>query len=747
MSAELESLINKGSEMASASQETFKRKRLAVAIAGLGLSVAIAPGFAQAQASTPAAASAQPSDTATKEGGPAAASETPKGTAAAKTATDPVASTNKGAAQVQSGSAASNGIPMTVNVISRATMDQQQPNDSYEALRGAAGVSSSAGASIADNVSIRGIALEGRTSYRLNGALPINNFLALPMEDKQAEEALKGAAALLFGVASPSGIVNLVTKRAGDTPNASIGISGNTNGELVGAVDVGRRFGADNQFGLRVNAAGGHLATPVNNVDGSRKFGSVAADWRATDKLSFKLDFEDYERTITEQSTIGQLAPVNGVISIPRVPDPNKLLSGGWADYKARAQNVLFRADYKITDDWAVLAEAGRSEADRDSRDLSTLTNYNLVTGQGTLVTKLVRNQDFVNKYGRIEVNGKFNTGPFTQHLTFGLMSNDRWQNNPSVQTVNLQQNLFDPVTLTEPIRTTPVVDLPQESRDTGVYIYDRMSIGNRWTVMAGMRRTDYTLRAAQANGPDTNFDSTNYAPAFGVTFLLRPDTTLYASYLTGLEETGLAPSTATNAFQALPPSVAKQKEFGIRSTALFGLATTVAYFEINRGTAQLDANDLFSVNGRTTYKGVEASVGGEVARDWTFNLSGQFLHARTSGASDPALVGTQPENTPNYTVSLNLQYRPPILPGSSVSLGVFRTGSQAINNANQAFIPAYTVLTVGAGYRTRIEGYRTTFAINVNNLTNDAHYSAAGNGLLIVGPSRSIRFSAKVDF
>jgi iron complex outermembrane receptor protein len=741
--------------MATASQETFKRKRLAVAIAGLGISVAIAPGLAQAQAS--AQPPSPPSDTAAKDPVPAAAATpatvTTTGTVipvapgVATPASGTAATKNKSATIAQSGSAASNGIPMTVNVISRATLDQQQPNDSYEALRGAAGVSSSAGASIADNVSIRGIALEGRTSYRLNGALPINNFLALPMEDKQAEEALKGAAALLFGVASPSGIVNLVTKRAGDTPNASVGIAGNMNGELVGSVDVGRRFGTDNQFGLRVNAAGGHLANPINNVDGSRKFGSVAADWRATDRLSFKLDFEDFERTITEQSTIGLLAPVNGVIAIPRVPDPGKLLSGGWANYKAREQNVLFRTDYKITDDWAVLAEAGRSEADRDTRDLSTLTNYNLVTGQGTLVTKLVRDQDYVNKYGRIEVNGKFNTGPFVQHLTIGLMSNDRWQNNPSVQTVNLQQNLYNPVDLPAPIRTTPVVDLPQESRDTGVYIYDRMNVGDRVTVMAGMRRTDYSLRADQAGAPETSFDSTNYAPAFGVTFLLRPDTTLYASYLTGLEETGLAPSTATNAFQALPPSVAKQKEFGIRSTALYGFSTTLAYFEINRGTAELNAQNLFAIDGRTTYKGVEASMGGELGRDLTFNLSGQYLHARTSGSADPALSGTQPENTPNYTLSMNLQYRLRILPGSSISFGVFRTGAQAVNDADQAFIPAYTVLTVGAGYVTRVDGYRTTFALNVNNLTNDAHYSAAGNGLLIVGPERSIRFSAKVDF
>ncbi len=637
---------------------------------------------------------------------------------------------------------------MTVNVVSRSSLDQQQPNDSYEALRGAAGISSSAGASVADNVSIRGIALEGRTSFRLNGALPINNFLAMPLEDKQGEEALKGAAALLFGIASPSGIVNLVTKRAGDKPNASIGIAGNTNGEIVGSVDVGRRFGTDNQFGIRVNAAGGHLSNQLEDAEGSRRFVSVAADWRASDRLSFKLDFEDYERSFTENSTIGLLSPVNGKIPLPAVPDPNKLLSGSWATYKAHAQNILLRGDYKITDNWTVLAEAGRAETERDFRDASTLTNYNLTTGEGTLVTKLARGQDYVNKYGRVETNGKFDTGSLLEHhLTVGVMYNSRDQNNPSVQSIKTPQNLFDPITLPAPVLTAPIVDLPQESKDTGVYVYDAVSVGKRFTVIGGMRRTDYSLTAAQANGPNTRFQTTNYSPAIGITFLLRPDTSLYASYMTGLEETGLAPVTAVNAYQALPPSVAKQKEVGIRSSALYGFSTTLAYFDINRGTAQLNNQNVFLIDGRSTYRGVEASIGGEINRAWSFNLAGQYLHARTSGASDPTLNGTQPENTPDFTLSMTVVYRPSVIPGSSLSAGMFRTGAQAVNNANQAFIPAYTVYTLGAGYTTRIAGHRTTLALNVNNLTNDRHFSAAGNGLLIVGPARSIRFSARADF
>ncbi len=44
-------------------------------------------------------------------------------------------------------------------------------------------------------------------------------------------------------------------------------------GTVLGTVDVGRTFGDRQQYGLRINAAGGSLGTPLRGVDdGSRRF-------------------------------------------------------------------------------------------------------------------------------------------------------------------------------------------------------------------------------------------------------------------------------------------------------------------------------------------------------------------------------------------------------------------------------------------------------------------------------------------
>ena len=60
-------------------------------------------------------------------------------------------------------------IPMTINVIPRTVLDLQEAQGLYDALKNTAGVArSQTSGTVADNLSIRGVATENRTSFRLN---------------------------------------------------------------------------------------------------------------------------------------------------------------------------------------------------------------------------------------------------------------------------------------------------------------------------------------------------------------------------------------------------------------------------------------------------------------------------------------------------------------------------------------------------------------------------------------------------
>ena len=101
------------------------------------------------------------------------------------------------------------------------------------------------------NIAIRGINVENRGNYRLNGTLPIVNLIDLPLEDKDRVEALKGASALYYGFTAPSGIINLTMKRPTPDPYVAATLFGNEYGPLGGHVDASNTWGP---FGARINA-------------------------------------------------------------------------------------------------------------------------------------------------------------------------------------------------------------------------------------------------------------------------------------------------------------------------------------------------------------------------------------------------------------------------------------------------------------------------------------------------------------
>src|SRR5258705_5886974 len=160
--------------------------------------------------------------------------------------------------------------PLTVSVISEFVLKAQQANGILDALRNSAGVTSSQiNTSVYSNLAIRGIIVENRGNFRLNGTLPIINLIDMPLENKYRVEALKGSSALYYGFTTPAGIINLTSKRPTSEPYFGAKIAGNNYGQLVGSVDASNTWGT---VGARVNGAFGSQDTGVNKVEGDRRF-------------------------------------------------------------------------------------------------------------------------------------------------------------------------------------------------------------------------------------------------------------------------------------------------------------------------------------------------------------------------------------------------------------------------------------------------------------------------------------------
>jgi len=637
-------------------------------------------------------------------------------------------------------------LPMTKAVVSGKAIEESLQEGYAEAIRNVAGVApANSKGSPNDSVYIRGIKLNLFSNYRLNGGLPIAGVITTPNEDKERIETLKGANALMFGVASPAGIINEVTKRAGDHDVSSLGVAGNGFGQYGWAADLGRRLFPDKQLGLRVNLSDTHLENGVYGLGGHGDFASLGADWRASDRLTFQADFEHYSKRIPEQAGISLLAAVKGVVPITPVPEPRNLLSGTWAVYTPETTNYQGRADYAISDNWKMLAEVGRSSSDR-SRFTVRIGKYNPITGAGGVVTVQPVANDYVNKFERLELLGHFSTWVLTHDLTLGPSVSERdaatsHQNNV---TLPQKQNIFNPIVLAPPVFTKPDTSLPLYiSQDTAVYAYDTIGITSQLKFLAGIRRT----RDAENNGFKKSSTEVN-TPAYGVLFDILPTTTVFASYLEGLEAGATAPANAKNPDAILPSAVSWQREVGIRDSYFKGLSISASYFRIVRANAVTDpVTNVFENSGDLDYKGVESTFTYEINRRWSVKGAVQWLTALQDSPLQPLINGLAPENTPRWLGNFSATYRLPQIPGLALTAGTSGVSKRPVNPQDQGYIPGYFLYNAGAGYVTRLAGYRAAFQFNVDNLGNLRYWNSVQTGTYGTGMDRTFKFNAKFDF
>lgn len=645
-------------------------------------------------------------------------------------------------------------VPLTVNVVPEELLDAQAATGIYDALRNTAGVSRSQLSGVTyDNIAIRGILVENRTSYRLNGSLPIINLVDLPVENKARVEVLKGVGALYYGFAPPSGIINLTSKRPTGTVT-DIELRGNVHGGFGGAVDLSRRFGGDEAFGVRVNAAYDDLETGIDRFEGERYFGSIAADWDLSDAVKLKLDAEHVRKDVTETPAIALLAPVAGVVTLPAIPDPELNLGDDFLRYDAYATNLLARIDVKLSNALALTVEGGQAITRRD-RDFAQFQNYSLATGEGVLQLFQTRDQRYRNRNARAELAAAFATGPVEHNLVAGVTQNWRFQNGRSNQLSPataaapgaILQNLYNPRQLAPRAVTTVLTRSPLHVEDFGAYLFDRLEIGDAVQLFGGFRYSDYQSETKNNAGVVTSrYTADKWTPSVGAVVKPRDNVSLYATYLEGLEEGGTAPATAANANEVLAPALSKQYELGAKAELFSSLVLQLAAFQVDRASAFTDPADrIFKLAGRARYQGIEASASGELTPQLSLYASAQLLDAEQRRAVNPAIEGKRPENTPKFTGSLFAEYRPEAVDGLAVGAGVFHVGNRAVNPLNQAFVDAYTTLSLSARYTFENVGSGLTLQLNADNVTNERYWAAAGNNLLGVGAPRQVKLTARL--
>jgi iron complex outermembrane receptor protein len=650
--------------------------------------------------------------------------------------------------------------PLTITILPRTLLDAQQASSIGDALKDSAGVSySQTNPAVTSNISIRGIPVDNRANYRMNGGLPIVNLIDLPLEDKDRVEVLKGVSSLYYGFTTPSGVVNVVMKRPTADPLLALSVTGNQYGSYGGAVDASHRF-INDTLGVRVNAAGGQIDTGVDRVLGHRALGAVAIDWNPIDALTVRLDAEYIQKKMTETPII-QVNLTKGVTvagqKLPALPDPTHNLGAQWMTANAHEQNAMGHIEWRMTNHWSIMAEAGRSHELRD-RNLGIFTNYNLATGNGLSATvpplgiRLAPGTTYENQSYRAELAGAFRTGPLEHQLSLGSSYNLRIQNNVRQSIVNVAQNLYNPVDFA-PIPEPTVLKVSKAPiHDKGLYAFDKVSYSTWVDVLLGFRHTNYESQTIVfAPASTSTYAVKNNSKSGGIVFKPDPRLSTYVTYLEGLEEGGTAPLAALNNGTILPAGITKQKEVGVKGKPIDSLLLALSYFDIERPSAFTNAANIYVQDGRTTYKGLDFSATGEIGSQVSLLLNLMTETSRIDNTSNPLSLGARPENTPKFTAAEFAENRPSI-PGLGIlglTAGVVFVGNRPIDNVsgpNTLFIGGYTTYDIGARYSFPLSGSLMNARLKVENLTNKRYWSGTGTDYLAEGLPRTLKFEFDVS-
>ena len=647
-------------------------------------------------------------------------------------------------------------VPLTVSVIPSEVLESQQAVDILDAVRNTAGVSSSSIGPVAyNNLTVRGIEVDTRANYKLNGALNILSSTSFPLENKDRVEVLKGASALYYGFSSPSGIINLTSKRPTEEPTLFARTFGDSNGGLGGHVDVGNTVG---EFGYRLIGLYADIDSGIDYSEGDRYLVSGAFDYNVTDDLIITADIEHFERTIVEPATIRVRVPdAETPVELPDLSrlDPRSNIAGApWADNDTSETNFLVHGVWKFTDNWNFSAYYGQSDLRRIrySPRFDVANNPTAIDSGEGAVAFAAQDTSFENTSYAAELFGVMDLGrSMRNEVLLGASRNLRSLASPEASRTPFPQNYLNPRLIPDPHLVFGPRPPASEIDDKGLYLFDRLTVNETLDLLGGVRYSDYTDDGSINAVTKTPYHVAPWSWSGGLVVKPKSWISIYGTYIEGLEATASAPIDAENALETPPPTESVQYEAGVKLQPRPDLLIQAAYFDITRDAAYLGVNpdtgnERWYTNGEQNYSGWEVSLTGYVTEDLALYATATTVDAHYQ--SNPDLDGLWVEGTPENTWSLAGEYTLSWLnPGLAITAGMYHVGKQAINATNNAFTPSYTTFDLGASYTLQLKDHEVVMRVNGQNIENESYWASTGFRTLALGLPRVVKFSVSVNF
>lgn len=612
------------------------------------------------------------------------------------------------------------------------------------------------GGGIANEVSIRGFKVSGHSMY-------INGIPGLMDQQKQTDifvESVNVISGPNIGVAGTtsnqavSGTIDFQSKKAHETPNTDLTLAYRGGSSFQQIIDVGRRFGENQRWGVRVVADNINGETAVKGEHLTQRDVFVNIDQKTTHSKTNILAGYNYNK---QEGMLSYGVGFSTSLSrLPSAPDGSRIYAPDWTFNEYDNWMVAFNHDQKLNEHVTAFVNAGYHREDwygyLDG-------DPSITSDDGTYrVSADVYPLAVTKKYLALGIKGKFNLGASEHEYVVNLDRN--WKTSyggswadafgPGVDTYTIYGNLHHPSSGIRPDTDPYAAPCPksQELTINGWHIADTISFAEgKFQVVGGLH--GQTVKSHKPGAAEAKYE--DVSPTWAVLYKPTENFTAYISHTENFFQGSLVSVRNSsgekyqNGGTYLDPYKYKQNEFGVKYKG-GKVLHTLSFFKItkpNYGDVYRSGKLYYGEYGKQKNKGFEYSAAGSLSDK--LDIIGGITYLDTEQATQSVSSnGKHVNGVPEWSATLGLVYKP----NDSVHyLARARYMGHSYIRDEKFKVPSFFLFDIGADYTTKLNETPVTFKAMLYNVFDKKYWNPMNSNSLAIGMPRTFTLSAEFHF
>lgn len=615
--------------------------------------------------------------------------------------------------------------PLSYEIYDRELLEMRQADSVNEALRYSSGVTTEnrSGVTVFDEFTIRGFKSD-RTYY---DGLPLqrvpswNLYSQVDMFATESVELLKGPTSVLYGAASPGGMVNQTAKRP-------------INNRLV---DLKARLGNRQLREVSVDATGqmtdlidGRLLLLARENDGQmettreeRMLLAPSIEARLSDNTDLRLNLYYQKDPKLTPSTPLPAVGTRYKASYGYLDTDAYAGDENWALFEREVTMLGYQLNHQLSSEMTFLQKFRYTNANAYQRN-----TYNDGFYSGDTIIK--RNAYLTDEgLDGFVVDNQFNLelkeGAVTQNILVGveyeqtsstvIYKDTKGSNLPGIDLSNPNHNQIDRASLVFP---STLKMIGQEYK-VGSYLQNEISV-KRAIFLLGVRYDQFESHIKNNINPKVKTSQNHLSSRIGVLYKLDNGFSPYMSYSESFEPNAEINQVTGKMFD---PTTASQIEVGVKFQNLeWGTEWTATYFNLKKDNIVVrnPSTKISTQRGQIRSEGVELSLvqSWEGIADLILAVT-QFDSSITKD-DDPALKGNTPVWVAEKQASAWLSLYP--IDRLEVGSGIRYVGETQIDTNNSDTVPSYEIVDFASKYRFN---HQYQLAFSVNNVLDNKYVAS----------------------